>query len=72
MTDAEAADLALQRGITIRRQEPGWCVLCRTEVGPILGRGGTWEEAFVNLEAATEPPPTGPRQPFLPGLFGGG
>ncbi len=69
--DAEAASLALQRGMTIRRQEPGWCVLARSEVGPMLARGDTWEEAFARLDARAAPPETGPRQPFLPGLFGG-
>lgn len=49
LTAASARAAAL--GAVALVDASGWCLLCRFGVR-LEGRGGTWEEAFANYEAA--------------------
>jgi hypothetical protein len=55
---AEASARAAALGLTALVDRGGWCLLCRLGVR-LEGRGGTWEEAFANYEAAQCVPPPG-------------
>lgn len=53
MTDAEASTRAHAAGLLALVDASGWCLLVLPGVR-MEARGGTWEEAFANLDRARE------------------